>query len=103
MIYDSMISILKTFEKLFIDNQSLEIIVGHSNLIYVIGIIFQLTFIKPQDDSNSKAVLRIKSIAENCWESLIEDSKLLSCRNEVSKLISLQIKSSLLNINYDAR
>ncbi|CAJ0834646.1 6412_t:CDS:10, partial [Entrophospora sp. SA101] len=102
MIYDSVISILKTFEKLFKDDQSLKVIVDHSNLIYVIGIIFQLTFIKPQDDSNSEAVVRIKSIAESCWELLVENSKLLSCHNEVSKLISLQIKSSLLNINYDA-
>ncbi|CAJ0750237.1 8365_t:CDS:2, partial [Entrophospora sp. SA101] len=102
MIYDSVISILKTFEKLFKDDQSLKVIVDHSNLKYVIGKIFQLTFMKPQDDSNSEAVVRIKSIAESCWELLVENSKLLSCHNEVSKLISLQIKSSLLNINYDA-
>jgi hypothetical protein len=100
---DSIISILKTFEKLFKDDKSLKVIVDYSNFTYVTGMIFQLTFIKPHDSSNSESIQKIKSLAENCWEVLIENSKLLSFDYEISEFISLQIKSSLLNIHYDAR
>jgi len=99
---DSVVSVLRIFTKLCEDVQFMEILL-ESDLLSISWAIFELTFVKAHEGSESEIIKDIESLVQSCWSRISNSCRVNHKEDAVFGHISKQIKESLLNIQYAVR
>lgn len=99
---DIAFSISKMFSKLLKDEGFTEFFLG-SDLLFAIGHIFELTFIKTHEDSDKDIIKNIQESSQVCWDLISRASNTHSRREAIINNLIRQVKDSLLDVRCTAR
>ncbi|CAI2178767.1 13194_t:CDS:10 [Funneliformis geosporum] len=97
--YDSVTSVLRIFTKLCGDAQFMKILL-ESDLLLISWAIFELTFVKAYESSDSEIIKDIGSLVQDIWNQISNSCRSNHKEDVVFHHISQQIRESLLNIQY---